>query len=462
MMYQADMSTSILAANRVHQRRPPATSGRWRRALAASSIGLAAVGCGNNQSAPDAGNLAATALDLTLPATHSHPADGRTMHATWSMVANLSFDPAGGAGWLAIDGLLVDGQAPIDQPTTKAVALSGTREAAGVKFAPFTVTLPGVQGSVSFDKFLIDPAGDLFKGTAGGTFHVRTFDQIEDWIFDGDLMVTPDRTPPRAFADAWQSASVARDPVTFLFSEPVDVSNATITAMTGSGSLSIASTPTLDPVSGRAIAVGVVPGAYWPSGTSVTTTFSGLVDAAGNAGGGTAQVVIPPAPDPSSNLGFESGMTGWLKRSQDLQAVATPSVTVYNASGPTSTVLAPVGALMGDLPTGAAITGVLVPPSGATSVSLDVALINISPVVILQNANRGLFIEIVTPSGSVTAATGGDLPRPTDPQARWTGFHTLTVTLPADASSGFWLTIRAGAYEPPINSPKVLVDNIQF
>jgi hypothetical protein len=435
---------------------------RPTRLVVTCSLGLAAVGCAGNASPPGPPGITATALELRLPATHTHAAGGMTMQATWSMVANLAFDAAGGAGWLAIDGLVVDGQPAIDQPTTHAVAISGTPQAAGVAFAPFMVQLPGVEGSVSFNELVIDPTGDPFTGTAAGTFHQRRLDQVEDWAFRGDLTATADRTAPRAFAEQAASAPVALDPVRFMFSEPVDLTDATITAVTEAGPVPLATTPTIDSISGRAVSVTAMPQAYWPAGASVMTTLSNLVDVGGNVGGGSAEVTIGPVSDPSMNLGFESGMTGWLGRSPDLLATAKQEVAVDSPNGPPLSVVAPVGSFMGSIPAGASITGFLVPPSGAVSLSFELALINSGPVVNLQNAHRGLFIEIVTPSGSITAATGDELPRPTDPDARWTGFHTVQIQLPADAQSGFWLTVRAGAYEPPVNAPRVLVDDIRF
>jgi hypothetical protein len=135
---------------------------------------------------------------------------------------------------------------------------------------------------------------------------------------------------------------------------------------------------------------------------------------------------------------------------------------VFVSSTTQQLVVPPAGAAMCEIPTGAEITGFLTPPSGATTLSLELALIDESPIQQLQQAHSGVYVDITTLSGSVTVADGGSVAPPADTTALWTGFQPLTVTLPADASGGFWLTIRTSDYEPPIHTPEVLVDGIHF
>jgi hypothetical protein len=414
---------------------------------------LLVAACGSSGGALPKGPVA---LDIRVDGTQTY--QGTTVDIALSLVGTLTFGETEADGWLAIDGLRRASDAPAAYPTTHSTAVSGSYKGNKLVLAPFTIYFPGIEGSADFTTFSLEPDGRTLVGDLVSTVHSRDQNDIEDVAMAGRISAVPDQTAPQLVALASSVAPVALDAIELDFSEPVDAGSASLSA----SSMALSFVPVIDSVNGLATGAQVVPVGYWPADATLTATFEGLVDQAGNAGGGMVTLMTPPRPDPSTNLGFELGMSGWLLRG-DEAASAKQSAMVYSPDGQAQSVGAPVGAALGEIPVDSEITGFLVPPDGATTLSLELALIDDdSPVKRAQQMHRGVLIEITTPAGTTTVADGSTLSLPADPNAYWTGFQSVTVPLPTGVSAGLWLTIRTTDQESPVTSPRVLVDDVHF
>jgi hypothetical protein len=390
--------------------------------------------------------------------------------ATLRFGLDLDVQDFGAQGWISLtDAKLAQGKAPATEGDIE--SLVGTLEDGRAVFDAFNFVLG--QTVLHFEDFKLAAAeGGKVEGTAAGSWSSPDLSLACLIDFSATIEGAPDVTPPDAKLAApepalrlpYQSIAVTAD-------EPLSLAKTTAAVRAGDVTVPANLVFGAGERPGFASSLSVAPVQFFPAGESISILLS-LVDAAGNARDVTlGPVATTPKKEAGTNLGFENGLDGWYadppwspdpgfsSRVDTLSGYPT-----YASDGSLLDVKPVAGSFLAYIQFGGRLMGHLVPPSGAKRLRLSAAVVH-SPASELSSLGTGFLVQVFADGASVVKQDGQALLPVADPSAHWTGWGTITVDVPKEASSGFWVQVEpfiADGTSGGSGETTVLIDDIGF
>jgi hypothetical protein len=380
------------------------------------------------------------------------------------LVSSLTFQDTLAAGWVALSRMDPSNSGvPVSMAGSE--SLVGQVEGGVVAFDPIQFST-GSQ-SWQFDELeLRFGEGGKIDGTAKGNYQVVGGDVICPVSFTATLTGGPDATPPSAALEKPDPAiHLPYDSIAIAIDEPVKTAATTAGVKAGGMVVPAKLLSQADKYPGLARALSLSPlDADWPAGASLSLSLGSLTDAAGHASDiDLGTIKIAPAQDAWNNLGFENGLSPWLSDPPQYVELL-PSIQATDDGGAQVQVSPPQGSFFASVTHGTRLAGYLVPPSGTKKLHLRAAVVMFLPFGKGQLA-QSLSIQLFAKGARFASFDGTNLPAPDSPMspATWTGWTELTVDLPAEASSGFWIQVTPGDFISFIGpSPRALIDALVF
>jgi hypothetical protein len=395
----------------------------------------------------------------------------RVADAIFHFGLDLDVNDIAAQGWLSLAGVeLAKGTPPAFDPESESMA--GTLENGRAVFDPFQLRMG--QPLLLFPDFSLSAAEDgKIQGTASGNWETSDPDLGCLTSFTATITGVPDETPPDATLVApdpalhlpYQSIAVTADEPIFLAKTSVKVSAGGVPVPSnlvfGAGKRP-----------GFANTLSVAPVTSFPAGESISISLS-LADAAGNSRDvSLGPITIAPKVESGKDLGFEGGLDGWYAdppwnpNPVQYSIVDTrPSYPTYASDGSPLDVMPVEGSLLAYVKLGGRLMGYLVPPAGAKRLRLSAAVVH-GPAMELSQRGTGLLIQVFAEGAPVVKQDGTPLLPVADPSASWTGWGTIKVDLPAQASTGFWLQVEPflsrGLGDGVLTETTVLLDDLAF
>jgi hypothetical protein len=363
---------------------------------------------------------------------------------------NLDIDvkDGGAEGWCALTGMNLGGFiSPLFTVSSASVVGTKGREdrtsCDGFQFPVGTNTL-------AFSVFILRPGSNgRISGMAAGTY-IGT-PSFLDCIstFTAVLGGVPDVTPPGAkLANLEFQMHMPFEPIQLTVDEPVSLTKTTFEVRAGDAAVPVELVHGPVSRSGFADELDIAPLTSFPAGAPLSIVLHALTDAAGNSHDvELGPIDIAPEENTIDNLGFEQDLAGWLvdppgnpEFSMPPGASTKPSLTMTAGNGALVDVKPAEGGLFATIKSGR-LVGHLVPPAGKTKLRLSAAVVH-GPASEIESIDTGLKIEIFAEGAPVVEADGKSLLLLADPMAGWTGWGTITIDLPKEASSGFWIQVK--------------------
>jgi hypothetical protein len=371
-------------------------------------------------------------------------------------------------GWGALTSVNLGGRTALDfSPSSASVA--GIKEGDGsVSFD--ALKFPVAIDTLSFDALVLTAKADgTLEGTATGKYDMTgSFPQcMRD--FTATLQGVPDRTPPDVRRpDSKPKQHMPFEPIYIEVDEPVAIGKTTLEVRAGDAAVPAKLLFGATSRPGFADWLYIEPVTSFPGGASVSITLRSLTDAAGNSRDAEiGPLDMAPEGNAIDNLGFEQGLTGWTGEPQESPVFGEVSIVDTRSSYPAREVngdLVDVKAVEGNLfavVEASRLVGHLVPPAGKTQLRLSAALVH-TPVAELPQMNTGMYIAIYVGGEPVVQGDAQALMPLANPMAGWTGWGPITLDLPKEASSGFWIEVMPVSTSAFSSTTTVLLDDISF
>jgi hypothetical protein len=286
-----------------------------------------------------------------------------------------------------------------DTDTVSLATISGHVEGTDIVIQDGSVAVtPG--GMLGLDELRIvvrddngDGAIDGASGTASGSWQRALGDIFDFTTHTSTLTASRDTTSTTAtlFVPRSPATLLPFEPVTVRFQEPLREQDVRTYLRIRSSGVTVPGTLTLTPTGGLVTSATFQPSVFLGFGASVTLGVTGLRDPAGNAlTRPSSRVLVAANPGPlTGNIGFESGLAGWIALGQ------ASALGAFQGFAPAQ------GATQAVVREGGTLAGYLDVPATATELELSVAVLseigqvtpNHTAVIALRRAG-GALIEI--------------------------------------------------------------------